>query len=98
MVDRRQIRDAVPILSTQEVTLVGEAARVGVCHVPWVEEFDDRRRRVCDCELLVGADHDDWSTLQRNRYISVITVKDRKVSHWRDYLDPLRVFAALEGR
>jgi ketosteroid isomerase-like protein len=33
-----------------------------------------------------------------NRYISVITVKDRKVSHWRDYLDPLRVFAALEGR
>jgi ketosteroid isomerase-like protein len=33
-----------------------------------------------------------------NRYISVITLKDRKVSHWRDYLDPLRVFAALEGR
>ena len=33
-----------------------------------------------------------------NRYISVITVNDRKVSHWRDYLDPLRVFAALEGR
>jgi ketosteroid isomerase-like protein len=33
-----------------------------------------------------------------NRYISVITLKDRKVSHWRDYLDPLRVFAALESR
>jgi uncharacterized protein len=33
-----------------------------------------------------------------NRYISVITLRDRKVSHWRDYLDPLRVFAALEGR
>jgi uncharacterized protein len=33
-----------------------------------------------------------------NRYISVITLKDRKVSHWRDYLDPLRVLAALEGR
>jgi hypothetical protein len=28
----------------------------------------------------------------------VITLKDRKVSHWRDYLDPLRVLAALEGR
>jgi limonene-1,2-epoxide hydrolase len=26
----------------------------------------------------------------------VITLKDRKVSYWRDYLDPLRVFAALE--
>jgi ketosteroid isomerase-like protein len=33
-----------------------------------------------------------------NRYVSVITLKDRKVSHWRDYLDPLRVIAALEGR
>jgi ketosteroid isomerase-like protein len=33
-----------------------------------------------------------------NRYISVIVIKDRKVTEWRDYLDPLRVFAALEGR
>ena len=33
-----------------------------------------------------------------NRYISVITLRDRKVSYWRDYLDPLRVVAALEGR
>jgi ketosteroid isomerase-like protein len=32
-----------------------------------------------------------------NRYISVVTLKDRKVSYWRDYLDPLRVVAALEG-
>jgi ketosteroid isomerase-like protein len=31
-----------------------------------------------------------------NRYISVVTVKDRKIACWRDYLDPLRVFAALE--
>ena len=33
-----------------------------------------------------------------NRYISVVGIKDRKVGWWRDYLDPLRVFAALEGR
>ena len=33
-----------------------------------------------------------------NRYISVVTIKDRKVTQWRDYLDPLRVFAALDGR
>jgi ketosteroid isomerase-like protein len=33
-----------------------------------------------------------------NRYISVATITDRKVSEWRDYLDPLRVQAALEGR
>jgi ketosteroid isomerase-like protein len=30
-----------------------------------------------------------------NQYISVVTIKDRKIIHWRDYLDPLRVFAAL---
>jgi uncharacterized protein len=34
---------------------------------------------------------------QSNRHISVLTLKDRKVSYWRDYLDPLEVFAALEG-
>jgi ketosteroid isomerase-like protein len=33
-----------------------------------------------------------------NRYVSVVGIKDRKVAWWRDYLDPLRVFAALEGR
>src|ERR1700682_3170916 len=33
-----------------------------------------------------------------NRYISVVVIKDRKVTAWRDYLDPLRVVAALEGR
>jgi ketosteroid isomerase-like protein len=32
-----------------------------------------------------------------NRYISVVTIKDRKVTHWRDYLDPLRVFDALDA-
>lgn len=30
-----------------------------------------------------------------NRFISVITTKDRKIVHWRDYLDPLAVFAAF---
>jgi uncharacterized protein len=30
-----------------------------------------------------------------NSYISVVTIKDRKIIHWRDYLDPLRVFEAL---
>jgi uncharacterized protein len=30
-----------------------------------------------------------------NRFISVITVQDRKIVHWRDYLDPLAVFAAF---
>ena len=30
-----------------------------------------------------------------NRYISVITITDRKVTQWCDYLDPVAVFDAL---
>jgi len=30
-----------------------------------------------------------------NRYISVLAITDRKVTHWRDYLDPVAVFDAL---
>lgn len=30
-----------------------------------------------------------------NRFISVIRVRDRKIVHWRDYLDPLAVLAAF---
>ena len=30
-----------------------------------------------------------------NRYIPVLTITDRKVTHWRDYLDPVAVFDAL---
>ncbi|HEY3716178.1 MAG TPA: nuclear transport factor 2 family protein [Jatrophihabitantaceae bacterium] len=30
-----------------------------------------------------------------NRYISVLSIVDRKVAHWRDYLDPLAVFDAI---
>lgn len=30
-----------------------------------------------------------------NRFVSVIAIKDRKIVHWRDYLDPLAVLAAF---
>ena len=30
-----------------------------------------------------------------NRFVSVITIKDREIVHWRDYLDPLAVLAAF---
>jgi uncharacterized protein len=29
-----------------------------------------------------------------NRFVSIITVQDTKVVHWRDYLDPIAVFEA----
>jgi len=31
-----------------------------------------------------------------NRFVSVITLSDRRIVRWRDYLDPLAVFAALD--
>jgi ketosteroid isomerase-like protein len=30
-----------------------------------------------------------------NRFVSIITIRDRKVTHWRDYLDSLAVVEAL---
>ncbi|MFK0046375.1 nuclear transport factor 2 family protein [Streptomyces sp. NPDC090741] len=30
-----------------------------------------------------------------NHFVSVVTIKDRKITHWRDYLDPVAVFNAL---
>ena len=30
-----------------------------------------------------------------NHFVSIITIKDRKVTHWRDYLDPVAVFDAV---
>jgi ketosteroid isomerase-like protein len=30
-----------------------------------------------------------------NRYISVLSIVDRKIAHWRDYLDPVAVFDAI---
>jgi ketosteroid isomerase-like protein len=29
-----------------------------------------------------------------NRFVSIVTIADRKVTHWRDYLDPVAVFEA----
>jgi uncharacterized protein len=30
-----------------------------------------------------------------NRYVSVLTIAERKVTRWRDYLDPIAVFEAV---
>src|ERR1700691_6544954 len=34
-------------------------------------------------------------TAYSNRYISVLSIVDRKIAHWRDYLDPVAVFDAI---
>ena len=40
--------------------------------------------------LLGGAPYD-------NRFISVITIENRKIVHWRDYMDSLAAWNALTG-
>lgn len=35
--------------------------------------------------------------LYANRYISVLTITDRVITRWRDYLDPIAVFDARDG-
>ena len=40
--------------------------------------------------LATGASYD-------NRFISVITIKNRKIVHWRDYMDSLAAWTALNG-
>lgn len=32
-----------------------------------------------------------------NRFISVVTIKDRRIVHWRDYMDSLAAWMALNG-
>jgi uncharacterized protein len=40
--------------------------------------------------LSSGASYD-------NRFISVITIENRKIIHWRDYMDSLAAWTALNG-
>jgi len=32
-----------------------------------------------------------------NRFISVITIKNREIVHWRDYMDSLAAWSVLNG-
>jgi len=55
----------------------------------------DRRTGVVVLEYAsedrLAATGNDYS----NRYISVLTLTERKVTRWRDYLDPIAVFDAV---
>jgi ketosteroid isomerase-like protein len=41
-------------------------------------------------KILTGNSYD-------NRFISVVTIEDRKIMHWRDYMDSLAAFTAETG-
>jgi ketosteroid isomerase-like protein len=60
-----------------------------------VHRSEDRRVVILEYEvhgeiLSIGAPYD-------NRLISVVTIEDRKIIHWRDYMDSLAAWTALNG-
>jgi ketosteroid isomerase-like protein len=59
--------------------------------------YYDREKSVAILEYTIHGTTVHNGKRYLNRFISVITVKDRKITHWRDYLDPLLVIDALGG-
>jgi uncharacterized protein len=60
-----------------------------------VHRYHDAEQSVVVLEYTIHGTVVSTGAPYLNRFISVITVKDRKIVHWRDYLDPLAVFAAF---
>ena len=63
--------------------------------------YRDREASVAVLEYEVHGKSVQSGRPYDNRFISVVTIKNRKVTHWRDYLDPVAVFNAAgwpEGR
>jgi ketosteroid isomerase-like protein len=62
------------------------------------DELAVHRDREASVVVLEYATHGGVASTGRaydNHFVSVITIKDRKVTHWRDYLDPVAVFDAI---
>ncbi|GAA2563822.1 hypothetical protein GCM10010435_39950 [Winogradskya consettensis] len=55
----------------------------------------DREKSVVVLEYAVHGRVVATGSAYTNRFVSVVTIQNRKVTHWRDYLDPVAVFDAL---
>ena len=60
--------------------------------------YHDREKSVTVLEYTIHGTTVHNGKPYLNRFISVITVKDRKITHWRDYLDPLLVIEAFSAK
>lgn len=54
----------------------------------------DREASVVVLEYAVHGRAVSTRQAYHNRFVSVITIKDRRVTLWRDYLDPVSIFNA----
>jgi ketosteroid isomerase-like protein len=56
--------------------------------------YRDRKASVVVLEYEVHGESVQTGRPYDNRFVSIATIKNRKVTHWRDYLDPVAVFNA----
>ena len=56
--------------------------------------YRDREASVVVLEYEVHGESAQTGRPYDNRFVSIATVENRKVTHWRDYLDPVAVFNA----
>lgn len=56
--------------------------------------YRDTEQSVTVLEYEVHGETVGTRTPYHNRFVSIVTVTDGKVSHWRDYLDPVAIFDA----
>jgi len=59
-----------------------------------VRVYRDRAASVVVLEYEVHGESVRTGRSYDNRFVSIVTVRDGKVTHWRDYLDPIAVFDA----
>ncbi|MFJ3219679.1 nuclear transport factor 2 family protein [Kitasatospora sp. NPDC086801] len=57
----------------------------------------DRETSVVVLEYVVHGRAVGTGRAYDNHFVSVITIRDRRITHWRDYLDPLAVLDACGG-
>ena len=63
-----------------------------------VHRYHDAEQSVVVLEYTIHGTVVSTGAPYLNRFISVITVKDRKIVHWRDYLDPLAGLADVRPK
>jgi ketosteroid isomerase-like protein len=71
----------------------GTAMKLDLCFD--LATYYDPRKSVAVLEYACEGHTVDSNRPYANRFISVITIRNREIVHWRDYLDPLAVFNAL---
>jgi ketosteroid isomerase-like protein len=71
----------------------GTAMKLDLCFD--LAAYYDPGKSVAVLEYACEGHTVDGNRPYANRFISVITIRNREIVHWRDYLDPLAVFNAL---